>query len=107
MGYKKKDTKAGVIGKELRVGALVEGSVRKAGNKIRVTAQLINANTEGHLWSSKYDRDFQDIFSVQTDIAEQVAKAATAGATARGQAIPRSSARCSTAAAAIRAGPIP
>ena len=75
MGYKKKDTKAAVIGKELRVGALVEGSVRKAGNKIRVTAQLINANTEGHLWSSKYDRDFQDIFSVQTDIAEQVASA--------------------------------
>jgi adenylate cyclase len=75
MGYKKKDTKAAVIGRELRVGALVEGSVRKAGNKIRVTAQLINAKTEGHLWSSKYDRDFQDIFSVQTDIAEQVASA--------------------------------
>jgi TolB-like protein/Flp pilus assembly protein TadD len=75
MGYKKKDTKAAEIGRELRAGALVEGSVRKAGNRIRVTAQLINANTEGHLWSSKYDRDFEDIFAVQTDIAEQVASA--------------------------------
>jgi TolB-like protein/Flp pilus assembly protein TadD len=75
MGYKKKDTKAAEIGRELRAGALVEGSVRKAGKRIRVTAQLIDANTEGHLWSSKYDRDFHDIFAVQTDIAEQVASA--------------------------------
>ncbi len=75
MTFKKKDVKAADIGKELRAGALVEGSVRKAGNKIRVTAQLINANTEGHLWSSKYDRNLDDIFAVQTDIAEQVAGA--------------------------------
>jgi len=75
MGYKKKDVKAAEIGRELRTGALVEGSVRKAGDKIRVTAQLIDANTEGHLWSSNYDRDFRDIFSVQTDIAEKVASA--------------------------------
>ena len=47
MSYKKKEKKAAEIGKELRAGALVEGSVRKAGNKIRVTAQLIDANTEG------------------------------------------------------------
>ncbi len=72
MSYKKKDAKAAQIGRELRAGGLVEGSVRKAGNKIRVTAQLIDANTEGHLWSSRYDRDLEDIFSVQTEIAEQV-----------------------------------
>jgi len=75
MSYKKKDAKAADIGRELRVGSLVEGSLRKAGNKIRVTAQLINSSTEGHLWSSRYDRDVVDIFAVQTDIAEQVAGA--------------------------------
>jgi TolB-like protein/Tfp pilus assembly protein PilF len=75
MSFKKKALKAGEIGRELRAGSLVEGSVRKSGNKVRVTAQLINANTEGHLWSSKYDRDLQDIFAVQSDIAEQVAEA--------------------------------
>jgi len=75
MSYKKKEKNAAQIGKELRAGALVEGSVRKEGNKVRVTAQLINANTEGHLWSSRYDRDLQSIFAVQSDIAERVADA--------------------------------
>ena len=75
MNYKKKEKGASQIAAELRAGALVEGSVRKAGNKIRVTAQLINANTEAHLWSSKYDRELEDIFEVQSDIAEQVAGA--------------------------------
>lgn len=75
MSYKKKDVKVKDIAIELRVGTLVEGSVRKVGNKIRVTAQLINANTEGHLWSCKYDRNLEDIFAVQTDISEQVARA--------------------------------
>ena len=75
MNYKNKEKNASQIGRELRAGALVEGSIRKAGNKIRVTAQLINASTEEHLWSSKYDRDLSDIFAVQTDIAENVAGA--------------------------------
>jgi len=73
MAYKKKETKAGDIGRELRVGALVEGSVRKAGNKVRVTAQLINTTTEGHLWSSHYDGTLDDIFAVQSEIAAKVA----------------------------------
>ena len=75
MSFKKKEKKAAEIGRELRAGALVEGSVRKAGNKIRVTAQLIDANSEGHLWSSSYDRNLEDIFEVQSDIAENVADA--------------------------------
>ncbi len=75
MSYKKKEKKAGEIGKELRAGTLIEGSVRKAGNKIRVTAQLINSSTEGHLWSSRYDRNLEDIFAVQTDIAKHVGDA--------------------------------
>jgi adenylate cyclase len=75
MSYKKKEKKVAEIGKELRVGSLVEGSVRKAGNRVRVTAQLVSATTEAHLWSSSYDRDLQDIFAVQSDIAERVAEA--------------------------------
>ena len=75
MNYKNKEKNASEIGRELKASALVEGSIRKAGSRIRVTAQLINADTEEHLWSSKYDRDLQDIFAVQTDIAENVAGA--------------------------------
>jgi adenylate cyclase len=72
MSYKKKEKKASEIARELSVGSLVEGSVRKAGNKIRVTAQLINGATEGHLWSSHYDKNLDDIFAVQSEIAEKV-----------------------------------
>ncbi len=75
MMYKGAKKSASQIGRELKAGALVEGSVRKASNKIRVTAQLIKADTEEHLWSSKYDRDLADVFTVQRDIAENVAQA--------------------------------
>jgi TolB-like protein/Flp pilus assembly protein TadD len=75
MSYKKKEKKVSEIARELSVGSLIEGSVRKAGNRIRVTAQLINGATEGHLWSSHYDRNLDDIFAVQSEIAEKVAVA--------------------------------
>ncbi len=75
MNYKKKEKSISQIGKELNVGTAVEGSVRKAGKKIRVTAQLINANTEGHLWSSSYDRELEDIFAIQSDIASKIVEA--------------------------------
>jgi len=75
MGFKRKDKKVSEIGKELKVGTLLEGSVRKAGNRIRVSAQLINANTEGHLWGQNYDRNLEDIFAVQSEIAEKMAEA--------------------------------
>jgi adenylate cyclase len=74
MTYKKKEKIASQIGKELGAGTLLEGSVRKAGNKIRVTIQLIDSNTEGHLWAENYDRNLDDIFTVQSEIAEQVAR---------------------------------
>lgn len=73
MNYKNEKKNASQIGRELRSGTLLEGSVRKAGNRIRVTAQLIDANTEGHLWAENYDRDIDDIFAVQSSIAEKVA----------------------------------
>jgi adenylate cyclase len=72
MGYKKKEMKATEIGKELGVGMLVEGSVRKTGNRIRITVQLIDAGTEEHIWSERYDRELDDVFAVQTDIANRV-----------------------------------
>ncbi len=75
MSYKRKEKKAAEIARELNAGSLVEGSVRKAGNKIRVTAQLVNGATEGHLWSSRYDRNIGDIFAVQSEIAQKVAEA--------------------------------
>ena len=75
MAYRNKEKKAAEIGGELSVGSLVEGSVRKAGNKIRVTAQLIDVRTEGHLWSSRYDSELQDIFAVQSDMAEKITAA--------------------------------
>jgi adenylate cyclase len=73
MNYKKKEKKISEIGKELGVGTVVEGSVRKASNKIRVTVQLIDATTEEHLWASNYDRNIDDIFSVQDDVTSKVA----------------------------------
>jgi TolB-like protein/Flp pilus assembly protein TadD len=75
MNYKKKEKNASQIGRELKVGTLLEGSVRKAGNRIRVSAQLIDANTEGHLWAESYDRNLEDIFEVQSSVAENVAGA--------------------------------
>ena len=65
----------GEIGNELKAGTILEGSVRKAANKLRVTVQLINSSSEEHLWAQNYDRNLEDIFAVQTDIAEQVADA--------------------------------
>jgi len=63
------------IARELRVGAVMEGSVRYAGQRVRVTAQLIEGATGVHLWSETYDRDLADIFAIQTDIAKQIAAA--------------------------------
>ena len=74
MNYKRTQKSITQIGQELGTGVLLEGSVRKAGNRIRVTAQLIDSSTEGHLWAEKFDRNLDDIFAVQTEIAESVAR---------------------------------
>lgn len=63
------------IGAELGVGSLVEGSVRRAGNRVRVTAQLIDARSDKHLWGSSYDRELKDIFAIQTELATEIARA--------------------------------
>jgi adenylate cyclase len=73
MGYKGTTKKVREIGRDLEVGSVLEGSVRKAGNKVRITAQLVDAATEGHLWAQNYDRQLDDIFAIQSEIAEKVA----------------------------------
>jgi TolB-like protein/Tfp pilus assembly protein PilF len=60
------------IAKELGARYIVEGSVRRAGNQVRVTAQLIDANTDEHLWAENFDRELTDIFAIQTAIAEEI-----------------------------------
>ena len=73
IGYRKTEKSVATIGKELGVATVVEGSVRRAANRIRVTVQVIDVATEEHLWTSKYDDDLDDIFAVQSDIATKVA----------------------------------
>jgi TolB-like protein/Tfp pilus assembly protein PilF len=75
MGYKGTTKKVEEIGRELKVGSVLEGSFRKAGNKIRVTVQLIEVARDRHLWGQNYDRNLGDIFSVQSDVANKVADA--------------------------------
>jgi adenylate cyclase len=73
MKYKGSQKGASDVGKELNAGSLIEGSVRKAGNRVRITAQLIDTSTEGHLWAQNYDRQLEDVFAIQSEIAEKVA----------------------------------
>ena len=70
--YKGKDIKATEVGRELNVAYILEGSVRKAGNRVRITAQLIEARSDTHLWSETYDRTLDDIFQIQDELAEAV-----------------------------------
>jgi TolB-like protein len=73
--FKGKSEDVAVIAQKLRVAQVLEGSVRKAGNTIRVTAQLIRADNGYHLWSKTYDRDVKDIFKIQDEIASAVVDA--------------------------------
>jgi TolB-like protein len=73
--FKGKDVDLGTVAHKLNVGAVLEGSVRRSANTIRITAQLINAVTGFHLWSKTYDRDLGDVLKLQTEIATAVASA--------------------------------
>ena len=77
------------IGRALNVAAIMEGSVRKAGDHVRVTAQLIDANSGYHLWSESYDRQLRDIFAIQAEIARNVARALQVSLTAAALAVCR------------------
>src|SRR5947207_14093309 len=63
------------IGKALGIATLLEGSVRRIGNRVRVNVQLINANNDEHIWAEDYDRDLTDVFAIQTDLAQKIASA--------------------------------
>ena len=73
--FKGKAVEVVEIARKLHVAYMLEGSVRKAGNRIRITAQLVDGSTGGHLWAERYDRDFGDIFALQDDISKNVVAA--------------------------------
>src|SRR5262249_8683208 len=71
------------IAQQLGVANLVEGSVQRSGNRVRVNAQLVDARTDAHLWAQTYDRDLNDVFAIQSDIAKAVADQLRAKLTGR------------------------
>jgi serine/threonine protein kinase/Flp pilus assembly protein TadD len=72
--FKGKNEVIGEIGRKLKVSTVLEGSVRKVGTKLRITAQLINVADGYHLWAEQYDREMQDIFAIQEDISQAIVK---------------------------------
>ena len=84
--FKGTDKKLAEIGAELQVDHILEGSVRKSGDRIRVTAQLIEVNTDTHLWSETYTRQLDDIFAVQDEIAQAIVSALKVTLTGNDQA---------------------
>ena len=70
--YKGKQFSAQKVARELGVQYVVEGSVRKAGSRVRITVQLINAETDGHLWAERYDRELADIFAIQDEVTSSI-----------------------------------
>ena len=75
MKYKNSNKSLKEIGKELGVANILEGSIRRVGERVRITGQLINAISDQHLWAEKYDRDIKDIFAVQDEVANSIANA--------------------------------
>jgi adenylate cyclase len=75
MQYKGSEKGIAEIGRELQAGTILEGSVRKAGDRLRITAQLVDVASQGHLWSQDYDRTLDDVFAIQSDVAQNVAEA--------------------------------
>jgi adenylate cyclase len=73
--YKEKGVKPEHVSKELGVHYLLEGSVRKVGNRVRITAQLIDAATNYHIWAERYDRELRDIFAVQDEVVQKIVAA--------------------------------
>ncbi len=73
--YKGKSPDIRVVGRELGVRSVLEGSIRRAGNRVRITAQLIDASTGNHLWAERYDRDLTDIFAVQDEVTRNIVEA--------------------------------
>ena len=75
MQYKETGKNVRQIAEELGVATVLEGSVRHAGERVRITAQLIDATTDEHIWAERYDHDLEDIFAIQSDVAGQIVEA--------------------------------
>jgi TolB-like protein len=75
MQYKGKAPSVREIGKALGVSTILEGSVRRSGNRVRLNVQLIDATNDEHIWASDYDRDLTDVFAIQTDLAQKISDA--------------------------------
>ena len=75
MQYRGQTPNVREIGRALGVSNILEGSVRRSGNKVRVNVQLIDANTDEHIWANDYDRDVTDVFAIQSDLAQKIAEA--------------------------------
>jgi TolB-like protein/Tfp pilus assembly protein PilF len=73
MAYRGAPHSAREVGKALGVSTILEGSVRRSGNRVRVTVQLIDAANDEHIWANNYDRDLNDVFAIQTDLAQKIA----------------------------------
>jgi adenylate cyclase len=73
--YKGRSVDIRLVGRELGVRSVLEGSIRRAGNRVRITAQLIDATDGSHLWADRYDRDLTDIFEVQDDVTHRIVEA--------------------------------
>src|SRR6516164_8096333 len=73
--YKGKNVDITKVAQELKVGHVLEGSVRKAGGRVRITAQLVDGSTNDHVWAERYDRDLNDIFTLQDEISEAIVTA--------------------------------
>ena len=73
--YKGKNVDVPKVARELKVSHVLEGSVRKAGGRVRISAQLVDADNNGHVWAERYDRDSSDIFALQDEISEAIVKA--------------------------------
>jgi TolB-like protein len=72
--YRGKEKNVREIAKALDVGAIVEGTVRRSGNRVRVNVQLIDAKNDSHVWSQEYDRDLTDVFAIQSDLAQRISQ---------------------------------
>ena len=73
--FKAKNIEVALVARQLKVSHILEGSVRKSGNRVRITAQLIDGATDSHLWAERFDRNLDDIFALQDEIAEAIVKA--------------------------------
>jgi TolB-like protein/DNA-binding winged helix-turn-helix (wHTH) protein/Flp pilus assembly protein TadD len=74
MGYKKASKKAPEIGQELHVDALIEGTIERVQNRVRIRVQLISTSTDRHLWAESYDRELKDILELERDVAQEIAR---------------------------------